>query len=299
LSARPPADGNSDSGACAVSLRALAPADIGAGLRLCREAGWNQLRADWEFFLGLRPLGCFAAVLDGRVVGTATTVDYSGKASWVGMVLVAPEFRRRGIGTLLLTAAIESLSACACIKLDATATGRKVYEKLGFVEVAGPAPARYIHPASSPAAESPGKVRLMRDADVPRAAELDAMAFGVPRRGVIEGLRRRAPEYAYVVSDAAGALSGFVLGRHGHNFEQIGPLVARRPEHAQTLVLAALQRLAGRPVCIDACRSALWTDWLASLGFRQERPFTRMVRGQDVQPGRHELMFAITGPELG
>src|SRR5947208_12550472 len=116
-------------------LRLMTEADIPAGMRLKELAGWNQTPSDWERFLRASPAGCFVAELDGRVCGTATTIVYEGRFAWIGMVLVDPEYRSRGIGTRLLGQAIEHLDAARVptLKLDATPQGRPIYAKLGFV----------------------------------------------------------------------------------------------------------------------------------------------------------------------
>ena len=97
-------------------------------------AGWNQTLGDWERFLVTEPTGCFLAEWNGTPAGTATTMVYGPELAWIGMVLVHPDFRRRGIGQGLLRHCINSLRerGVRCIKLDATPLGRTVYEGLGF-----------------------------------------------------------------------------------------------------------------------------------------------------------------------
>ena len=87
----------------------MLPVDVAAGMRLKTIAGWNQTQADWHRFLELNPGGCFVALHQGRVVGTVTAIAYSGSVGWVGMMLVDPDFRRRGIGTRLMERAMASL----------------------------------------------------------------------------------------------------------------------------------------------------------------------------------------------
>jgi hypothetical protein len=45
--------------------------------------------------------------------------------------------------------------------------------------------------------------------------------------------------------------------------------------------------------------SAEWLQWLAAIGFIEQRPFTRMYRGVNRFPGVPEKQFAILGPEFG
>src|SRR5687767_7229039 len=116
-------------------LRVMHHDDIPAGLRLCRLADWNQIAADWRFFLASSPRGCRVAVDDmGDVVGTVATIAYGSAFSWIGMVLVDPEHRRAGIGTRLLHEALALLGDETTARLDATPAGRHVYVPLGFCD---------------------------------------------------------------------------------------------------------------------------------------------------------------------
>src|ERR1043166_1113917 len=98
--------------------------DIEAGLRLCRASGWNQLAADWRIFLECNGEGCRVEEIDGRVAGTAATLRYEDRFSWISMLLVDPEMRRRGIGTMLLEEALRVLGGTRSIRLDATPAGK-------------------------------------------------------------------------------------------------------------------------------------------------------------------------------
>ena len=84
----------------------------------------------------LQPAGCFIARFDGRDVGTVTTTAYDGRFGWVGMVLVHPDARRKGVGTALLMHGIRYLETkgVAAVKLDATPTGKKLYQTIGFTD---------------------------------------------------------------------------------------------------------------------------------------------------------------------
>ena len=71
--------------------------DVGA---LVREARWNQLAADWRIFIEFGRL--YAIHSDaGRIIATTATLPYGGRFAWISMVLVAGEYRRRGLATAL------------------------------------------------------------------------------------------------------------------------------------------------------------------------------------------------------
>jgi predicted N-acetyltransferase YhbS len=291
-----PADGH-PADSC-YALRPMAQSDIAAGLALCRTAGWNQRRADWDLFHRLNPAGCFVAETAGAVVGTVTTVNYADTIAWVAMVLVDPAHRRRGLGGCLLRAALDALSTCACVRLDATPDGKRVYDALGFEDES--ALSRMVADAAPVLPEAAhADVRPMRDADVGAVAAMDRDAFGADRSKVLDGFRASAPEYA-LVAERDGALTGFCLGRHGHNLEQVGPVNAVDMGTAQALVSLAFRRIEGKPALIDVLGNAPeWLHWLGNAGFVEQRSLVRMRRGRVVLPPHPERTFAISGPELG
>ena len=180
-------------------LRIMTMADIPAGMRLKEIAGWNQTAADWKRFLEAGPAGCFAAEEDRRVCGTATTISFENRFAWVGMVLVDPEYRSRGIGTRLLERAIEHLDdlKIPAIKLDATPQGKPLYEKLGFVS-------EYeierwtLRRSSSGAAKASGSGA--RDSFSPGLLEsickADQEIFGADRSLLLKSLDEDAPDLA-------------------------------------------------------------------------------------------------------
>lgn len=281
-----------------VVFRAMESSDIPAGLRLCRAAHWNQTARDWEHFIALSPAGCRVAARNGRVIGTVATVRYEERFSWIGMVLVDPPERGRGIGAMLMTQAIGGLEDIPSIRLDATPAGHAVYRKLEFIdeyqlirmEASGQRPdVEYdSHPA-----------RPMNQRDLPSIAEFDRRVFGADRHRTLAWMLDGAPEYAWII-EQNGFVSGYAFGRHGFNFEHIGPVIARDRETAQALASACLSRTAEKRVILDAPRhDDQWSDWLQSIGFREQRPFIRMYRGGNPFPGLPENQFAILGPEFG
>jgi len=280
--------------------------DIAAGMRLKALAGWNQTEADWRFFLATNaartmragPEGCFVAVHDDVVIGTVTTVRYGPRLAWIGMLLVDPAFRRKGIGTCLMQAAVDSLSDWPTIGLDATPAGRPLYERLGFRGEGGLV-RMTVDRLPSLGSPLPG-IRPVGDADLHAMAELDRAVLDVDRRPLLHALIERAPETAWL-SVSEGGIGGFCLGRHGSTFGQLGPVVAETLDQAMALCQAGLAAWQGQPVIVDVPTSqAVFLDRLRSLGFAVQRPLMRMVRGAPLpKPETAAHTFAICGPEYG
>jgi GNAT superfamily N-acetyltransferase len=278
-------------------LRPMTPEDIPDGLRLCRASGWNQREEDWREMLQSNPGGFVVAVDGGSVVGTGGAVRYGSELGWVCMILVDPESRGRGIATRIMDEVLRRLQGVAVVGLDATPGGRLVYVKLGFRDAR--ALARFEAPPLSPRVAPTSAVRAMTAGDLPEVLAWDREAFGADRGTVLRWALGQAPEYAWCTK-GAGRLDGYCFGRHGHNAEQVGPVIARQTEVARDLVRACLAPQAGRRFFIDAPREpAGWASALGELGFVEQRPFTRMYRGDTKEPGRPEQTFAVVGPEFG
>ena len=272
--------------------------DISAGLSLCRSAGWNQQRHDWELFLRLNPEGCRVAVDEsGNVIGTVATFRYQHHFTWIGMVLVNPERQRTGIGTQLLNEALKLVPNNETAKLDATPAGREVYLKLNFVEEYA---ISRMHIGSHAVENlSVSLVRPVQASDISGVLKLDREVFGADRHLVLEWNMHRLPQYALVMEEH-GEIRGFCFGRPGHNFNHIGPVIATHVNTAMYLLSAALRQGEGRPTVIDVLdHTPVWSSFLSSLGFTHLRPLIRMYRGTNAYPGLPEKQFAILGPEFG
>lgn len=280
----------------------MRPDDIPHGLDLCRASGWNQVHADWEQLLAMGAESSFVAETDERVVGTVTVVRYGCRFAWIGMVLVEPAMRGRGIGSALMHRALESLGDVPA-RLDATAAGYPLYCRLGFEEESRLY--RLTRKPSDPGAQAGGAqpapgVRPMTAKDLASVRCQDRAIFGADRGELLEWALRTAPSLAWIADDAAG-LRGYCFGRRGHSWTQVGPVVSEDAAVGAALVTACVAAAGGAPLALDAAIDGAprWTAELAALGFARQREFVRMCRGANHHGGRCEAQLAIFGPEWG
>jgi hypothetical protein len=68
---------------------------------------------------------------------------------------------------------------------------------------------------------------------------------------------------------------------------------------ARELVLSVLAATRRRPLILDARAASDWLAALRELGFREQRPLTRMYLGDARPAARPEHELAILGPEFG
>jgi GNAT superfamily N-acetyltransferase len=279
-------------------------ADLRAAMALGARAGWNQTELDWQRLLALSPEGCFVAASSGELAGTVTTIRYGRPLGWIGMMLVEPRFRRRGIATALMARAIAYLRErrVETIALDATDAGRAVYTSLGF-EVEDQIALTRVRRAPGESLDFPcdRATTAMLEADLDGVIALDEASFGVDRSALYRSLWSASPRGGFVQRDREGVVQGFVLTRPGATAAYVGPWCASSPDLARSLLHAALGSLgAGQAVFVDLAAPGPGAPyWLAPLGFHALRSCTRMRLGSPRPPGRPETIHGISGFETG
>lgn len=277
-----------------IRLRLMTSGDVSEGMRLKSIAGWNQTAADWERFLSASPEGCFVAEDTGRIVGTSTTIVYEDRFAWIGMVLVDPAYRGRGIGTRLLEHAIRYLDSrnVPCMKLDATPQGKLLYEKFGFVSEFEIERWMLKRQRDKKAVQSvPPEIR--------DAVRLDREIFGADRGSLLRSLAEEAPNFTRVVRHKAD-VAGYTFGRSGSLADHLGPWMANDGEIAATLLDEFLDVSQREQVFVDCVSRNPWAVPLVkSRGFEFSRPLTRMFRGANEHAGQPGSLCAILGPEFG
>ena len=281
-----------------MKLRVMTTNDIPGGVRLNTLAGWNQTDADWSRFLFASPHGCFVMQEGARVVGTVATLPYQSRFAWIGMVLVDPEYRNRGIGTELLRQAIEHLDGAGIptLKLDATPQGKPLYEKLGFLseyEIERWNLRRTVEKNHAVSAE------IAPVAHLPEIFAHDRQTFGADRSSLLRSLAERSPALTLAVAHGT-QLQGYAFGRHGLFADHLGPWMAGDRDTAKMMLTDFLRRSSRDAVIVDALQSnRVAGEILRHNGFAIARPLTRMYRGPNDFPGKPASLCAILGPEFG
>lgn len=280
-------------------LRLMTRMDLPFADSLRGLAGWNQTIRDWQRFVTMEPSGCFVAEWSGTFAGTATTTTYGAKLAWIGMVLVHPDYRRRGIGRALLDQCIEYLrhQGARCIKLDATPLGKKVYSELGFKDEG--TIKRWEHSGfHSPSCICP-PIRNWRDADELKIDSFDAAAFGISRTRLVRALAAESRS-AFVFQADVGGLAGYGMLRNGARALYLGPIAARSTGVGISLIEALVASSDGQKIFWDIpVENAAAAAWAAERGFTVQRSLTRMYLGENLAPGNLRDQFALAGPELG
>ena len=268
------------------NVRLLRAEDVIGAMELSRLAGWNQTQDDWEMMLRLDPLGCFAIEADDRIAATTTLLCYETRLGWIGMVLTRPEYRRRGFAKRVVESALNRAAdlKIESIKLDATAQGQPLYEKLGFkteqiVE-------RWFLDGGG---ANPGIESLAPSSQY--CLEMDVEAFGANRSTLLQNLAARNLPHT--------GKEAYCFCRPGTRARYLGPCVAQTQKDARLVIEHTLR---GSPESgwfwdlLSANKNAV--QLAEEFGFAPQRRLERMVLGNSL-PKNDEMVYAIAGFELG
>lgn len=122
--------------------------------QLIDEGCYSECNIDDEleryFSVGIANKGLliWLAIADEDIIGTAGVCFFqyppsftnpTGKIAYITNVYTRDEYRNRGIATKLLELVLEEIKAEGCMfaRLHASAQGRGLYEKMGFVDAQG------------------------------------------------------------------------------------------------------------------------------------------------------------------
>jgi GNAT superfamily N-acetyltransferase len=256
------------------TLRSARPDDLawlgplyeqsGFGARLAGVVGFARARLDGEVVV---------AEAGGELVGVAAGAVFTG-TGWVGGVAVVPGHRRAGLGGALTEAIVEFLEGrgVTTVLLHATALGRPVYERLGFVPEAA-----YLTLTGPTRPPSPGdpSLRAGRQSDLKAVLALDLAATGEDRRRLLTAL--------WPTGGLVAGGNGRLLGYHlASPWRSGGAVIATAPE-AGLVLLDAVRVAPGDEVGISVpAANTPAVQSLESAGFSERYRTVRMHRGPRV-----------------
>jgi ribosomal protein S18 acetylase RimI-like enzyme len=289
-----------------VQLRPFTPDDLDFAAERTAAEGWDDgNRPEFEHFFAHDPAGCLTAEADGRRVGMAVATGYAS-AGFIGMLIVLPDLRGRGVGRRLLDATVSYLRGRGCrgIYLDSVPRAVPLYERAGFRRVCHSL-RFWVEPATLPrspiAAAATSTVRPMQETDLDAVATVDRAGFGEDRSLFLARRLAYHPSLSWV-SERDGRVNGFVSGRRGFEMVTAGPLACEGDRDQAAALVQAVARSAGdRRLLIGVLESsAAGVDLLQSLGFVQgEDPPSRMVLGEDTGLGMAPRCLAIGSAAKG
>jgi len=281
-------------------IRRLKKSEIPEVKKLCESAHWPYTLKDVERLYRLAPNGWFCAIVDRQFAGQAMGLKI-GTLGCIGIVIVQEGLRRRGIATALTKAALQHLldQGIKTVKLDATAEGYGIYEKLRFVPEFSVRHYAREASLSPPSEEESAGIEALRSADITLLARMDKRYYGVDRSTVLKALAKDSE--GFVLSDKK-KIRGYAMTRpmDYENGLWLGPWVAEDVFSAEALLKHILSRSQGKEIRLGALEANLRNqDLLAQYGFKVDFKITRMCYGRPMKRGNPLGIYAEAGHEKG
>jgi predicted N-acetyltransferase YhbS len=283
-------------------IRAYRPADFQSLLRLIGQAFGGETAESVQFAVSARNTSTFVAEWGNEVVGVAMAISF-GRTAWIGNVVVAPDFGRRGLGSALTEAACDKVRRHAdSVLLLALGDAARLYERLGFVPDG-------LYGTWTATASTPGIVNadqcgdaglsLLDAATRPDTTEqclaLDRRATGEDRRAYLEiFVPSMIAAYRRGASDDVGAIAGYsarlASGR--------GAVIADAPEVARRLLCDMLQKAPATRIELPDANGA-GVSLAAELGLRRFKENLRMRLGPPVSGYQPQAIYKALTPAVG
>ncbi len=215
------------------NIRNLMPNEMFIPVELASREKWNPGLNDHEFLLKADNNGFFVAHSEQNVIGTIASVNYQNHLSFIGLHIVLPEFRNKGVGEKLLSVAIE--------KAGENNIGLNCFENMtGYYEKAGFKPAfkilQYEGTCDGKFNVAPGIVSpLMMDFELLYSYEKKIFPY---ERKVFTSMWVNQPKSMILGKYADDEYKGYGLFVPCVNGYRISPLVSDDPESAEEILTA-------------------------------------------------------------
>jgi len=278
------------------AIRVMARADLDRTLDWAAAEGWNPGFDDARAFQAADPSGFFMGWRGAEPAAAISVVAYDPGFAFLGLYIVRPDFRGRGLGLALWREALARRPA-KIVGLDGVVAQQANYARSGFrlahrnIRFGGPAPA---------VASGAGVLDLKPARTLPfdRIAAYDRRCFPAPRAAFLS-LWLSPLAGAAIAAERDGHVVGFGAIRACQKGYKIGPLFADDDAVAEEIFLALATRARGETLYLDVPEPNAKALRLAErYGLAPAFETARMYTG-DPPPIDLARVFGVTTFELG
>jgi len=273
-------------------IRRMSKAELGLALDWAAAEGWNPGLHDAESFYAVDPEGFFLAERAGEALGCICAAAYDEAFGYVGLFIVRPPYRGRGVGLQLLNVALRHVRG-RNVGLDAAIPMQETYGRYGFAFAY-----RNIRHRCVGGGEAPAGLTELASAPFDEILRYDATVFPAARRTFLSRWIAQ-PDGASLAFMRRREIAGYGVLRACREGYKIGPLFADDREIADALFQGLCARAAGAPVFLDTPDANPEAIELAKRRgltrlFDAARMFTR-----GAPPSRIDHCYGVTTFELG
>lgn len=273
----------------ALTVRPLRPEERERVLDWAAEEGWNPGRADADLLATLDSNGLLLCTVEGEPAGCIGAAGYTHDYGVMGLYMVRPAFRGRGVGAALWRAAFAHLGQ-RTIAIDAAPAHHAAYASHGFK------PVQTIRRFQGRGGgHRPVDAVDLRAFSFERVATYDGAVFGAPRPNFLDRWTHQEGATSVGVISTSGVIAGLGTVRPCREGHRIGPLSADHAAEASHMMDALLAAVPDQPVFMDVpADNAEALALMDAHNFAPVFDMTRMnTRGRPV--GDMRRSFGLTG----
>lgn len=275
--------------------RTMSRDEVALAIDWAAHEGWNPGLHDARTFPPADPQGFFVGTVAGEPVASISVVKYQPGFAFLGLYIVRPGWRGRGLGWALWQHGMAS-AAGRQVGLDGVVAQQPRYRRSGF-ELAW-RNVRYEGRGGAPAPEEAHVVDLARF-PLESVCAFDRAYFPADRTAFLRAWLAQ-PDAAARGWVEDGRLQGYGVIRRCRSGWKIGPLFAERERFAECLFLSLCSRAgADEPVYLDLPEANAAAVALAQRHhMRIVFETARMYTGRPPAMNMHGL-YGVTTFELG
>ncbi len=260
--------------------------------------GWNPGKYDFEVFWRTDPNGFYGFFVDDKLIAGGALVSYHGHYGFMGLFIVHPDYRGKGIGRKLWylrrDLLLSRLKPNATIGMDGVLQMQPFYEQGGFKMAYGDK--RYECYGQKFSLDH--NISKIQETDREQIKLYDRECFGYVRDVFLGSWLelQLSHQFKYTHNNK---IQGYAVIRRVDQGFKIGPLFADNYEIARELYKACLNQAQGQPVYLDVPTSnqdaiKLVTEFDAVCMFECARMYYGALPKIPM-----EKVFGITTLELG
>jgi hypothetical protein len=278
-----------------ICIRSLGEVELETPLRWAAEEGWNPGTDDAGPFHAADPQGFLAACRAGEAVGSISVVRYGRDYGFLGLYIVKPAERGRGIGRRLWEQGMRHLER-RVVGLDGVVEQQANYARSGFAT----AHRTVRHGGHLPVTEDrlDDRIREISPEDAGAVIAYDRHLFPAPRETFLRQWLDPKGRRGFAFVDG-GRITGYSVIRRCREGYKIGPLFAEDYAVAEALVRAAARAAGGEVVFMDVPEpNILAARLMAEFGLSPVFETARMYRGPAPELPLGSI-YGVTTLELG
>ncbi|QWH27985.1 GNAT family N-acetyltransferase [Bacillus mycoides] len=260
--------------------------------------GWDYNREEIETVLNT---GIVYGVVNEReeLIASAAIILYGETLASIGMVIVHPDYKGRGIGKIITDSCVKSVSTQTPIMLIATDEGKVLYEKLGFRAVSYVS--KYICNSYNANYHCVGNEEYIvnyEERDLEGIIQIAEGAFGTNREEFLK-YRIIQSEQCIVTKDAQQNVLGYGISIQTPENKIIGPIVAKNDKMTMRMVHYLVREHNGK-LRIDVPEGKKdFMKELEIIGFKKVNTPPIMMKNSDKLLKRNNELYSIAAQIFG